>query len=994
MEKVKSLSALAVARRVGFLGTFDSKIEGLRREMERVGRAAGDPKAFGGRWPVEGLERIGRSLIGAGPVYGLNDVTDWARRFLTRLDELRAGAAGPSDEDMRWLAAEIQVFADLKEAALRETPHAVAQQGEARPETTAEPAASARAPAAIEETPPMPAAAVAFETPAVPAPALPGPRNPGSFPPPKRPADVPLTAAVAVAVPGVLRGIASALESAGFAILEVANASDALGLVRDSSPDLVVVDLDDSPPGGSALVSALKSDPLTDFLPILRIASATEQVPADVLPKPASAERVVAEMRRLVGPDVLGSRTALGLKDTDLDGMLRFVEEEVRAGLIEAASGPHTKERFRVTEEGPLIAAVWALVARLRKVAARASAGRIRFAPTSRGQIGMLALAESEGVLDPTLLSAADESEMAGLDGLRALVADDDAGVRSVFSRVLVDAGMRVRAVADGAEALREIESDPPDVIITDIVMPVMDGWDLCERLKRDYALGHIPIILLSWKEDFLEKLKGMNVAASDFLLKEADRQEILGRVASVLRPRLFLEARLRENGDVSGRVERLGMLTILGAAARIRPSCRITVRDVTAYYEADLRDGRVAAVSRTGVNGFYSSGEAGLARLVGVAGGRFSVIPKVEARRRQLPEGAEHVRNACSRLNALVAKVADGAYRDIESIDFDEEELAAYAETTPARLRSIIARLGRRDRTRDIALDKDTSPYAFEALLLDLIRAGVVKDIASRRSPQPLHVLANAPLEPFSSRTEPSDTTIPISLDDISMVNRLPPPAREGAIRRSEPPLPPFARARMQSARRWKALAATAFVLLALSLAANLCLWSACPAKAEAPKPAPAKVVPLPRPRIEAPKPAPVPEPPPAAPVAAPEQEPVPAPQAAPRQEEPRHERRVDREDRPRPATDAPSAPPKTPQKPAPAPGTGDGKLSVTVPPDSPGPVTVTVDGQPRGNAPLTIPLSAGLHEVVFSSQGKRTMRMVSIQADATKSVPARVVQ
>ncbi|MDD5306595.1 MAG: response regulator [Deltaproteobacteria bacterium] len=948
MEKSKSLSALALQRRMGFLGTFGAKIESLRREMERVNRAAGDPKSFSGSWPAEGLERIGRSLVGAGPVYGLNGVTDWAKGFLSRLDELRASVAGPTEEDVRWLASEIQALVELKDAAERETRRA-------------------------NDAPTGPATPSIGDVAAAASKAL------GSFPPPKRPTDVPLTVVVAAAVPGVLRGISAALKSAGFSVDEVANASDALPRVRDMSPDLVVVDLDDSPPGGSALVAALKADPLTDCLPVLKVATVTGQPPADVLPKPAAAARVSAEAQRFFGPTLQGARAAFGLKDTDLEGMLRFVEEEVRSGLIDAASGPHTTERFRVTDEGPLFASVWALVARLRKVAARASGGRIRFMPTSRGQIDMLALAESGGVLDPTLFAVSDEAGMAGLDGLRALIADDDEDVRSAFSRVLVDEGLRVRAVANGAQALREIESDPPDVIITDIVMPVMDGWDLCERLKRDYALRHIPIILLSWKEDFLQKLKDMNVAASDFLLKEVDRREILSRVTSVLRPKLFLEARLRAEGDVSGRLERLGMLTVLDAAARLRPSCRITVRDVTAYYEADLRDGRIVAVSRTGVNGSYTSGEAGLARLLGVLGGRFSVVPKVETRRRPLSEGADHIRDACSRLNALVARVAGGAYRDIESIELDEEELAAYAETTPARLRGIIARLKGRDRPRDIALDKDTSPIAFETLLLDLIRAGAVKGIVSGR---PDAVSSSSAKGAISPLKEPLDTTMPISFDDISMVGKLPSPRpQHGEPRRSEPPLPPFARVKMQkSARRWKALAVATFALLAISVGANLFLRFSGPA--------PASTVALPELRVEAPKPAPIPEPRPAPipeplptpSVATPKPAPAPEPpvaepkQVEPKQVEPKRERKADREDRTRPAV--------------------SGTLAVTLPPDAPSPVTVIVDGRPRGKAPLTLTLSAGLHEVVFSSQGKRTMRMVSIQPHAAKSLPASVAQ
>ena len=69
-------------------------------------------------------------------------------------------------------------------------------------------------------------------------------------------------------------------------------------------------------------------------------------------------------------------------------------------------------------------------------------------------------------------------------------------------------------------------------------------------------------------------------------------------------------------------------------------------------------------------------------------------------------------------------------------------------------------------------------------------------------------------------------------------------------------------------------------------------------------------------------------------------------------------------------------------------------GTLAVTVPAGAAGPIDVSVDGKKRGKAPLKLKLTPGLHEVVFSSGGKRTMRMVSVKEGATKSIAAKVMQ
>src|SRR5690606_5754211 len=125
-------------------------------------------------------------------------------------------------------------------------------------------------------------------------------------------------------------------------------------------------------------------------------------------------------------------------------------------------------------------------------------------------------------------------------------------------------------------------------------LMPRMDGMALCRELSRDPALGSVPVILLSWKEDFLQRMRELRAGAHGYLRKEEGTAQILRRVREALRPRAQLERRLRAGGEVRGRVEQLGIVPLLRAVARERADARVTVRDAWSLFEVDFREGKI----------------------------------------------------------------------------------------------------------------------------------------------------------------------------------------------------------------------------------------------------------------------------------------------------------------------------------------------------------------------------------------------------------------
>ena len=109
-------------------------------------------------------------------------------------------------------------------------------------------------------------------------------------------------------------------------------------------------------------------------------------------------------------------------------------------------------------------------------------------------------------------------------------VVDDDAAVREDYAELLREEGYQVLTAANGLEALDQLQAvRTPSLILLDLKMPVMDGWQLHERLARDPQLGKVPVVLLSGSSDVFEEASRMS--ADDFLLKPVPVRELLGTV-------------------------------------------------------------------------------------------------------------------------------------------------------------------------------------------------------------------------------------------------------------------------------------------------------------------------------------------------------------------------------------------------------------------------------------------------------------------------------
>lgn len=151
------------------------------------------------------------------------------------------------------------------------------------------------------------------------------------------------------------------------------------------------------------------------------------------------------------------------------------------------------------------------------------------------------------------------------------LVIDDQALNQQLLARILERNGLRVRVVGDGDRGIELLEREPIDLVLLDIVMPGLDGYEVLSRLLANPATKDIPVILMSSLDTIADKVRGMELGASDYITKPFDPQEVLARVRAQLRIRSLAATLARSHEQLVQREQR--MLEELRAAAEVQKS-------------------------------------------------------------------------------------------------------------------------------------------------------------------------------------------------------------------------------------------------------------------------------------------------------------------------------------------------------------------------------------------------------------------------------------
>ena len=177
---------------------------------------------------------------------------------------------------------------------------------------------------------------------------------------------------------------------------------------------------------------------------------------------------------------------------------------------------------------------------------------------------------------------------------MKVLIAEDDRNIRAGLEEILADEGYETVVAEDGTQALALFRRESPDFICLDIMMPGVDGYEVCKEIRR--ADAGVPIIFISAKSEEVDKVVGLELGADDFILKPFGVREVLARIRAVTR-----RCMARGRDEASQDPFRMGDLEVLPSELRARRGKQIIdlgLRDVKILRLLHRMRGRV--VDRT----------------------------------------------------------------------------------------------------------------------------------------------------------------------------------------------------------------------------------------------------------------------------------------------------------------------------------------------------------------------------------------------------------
>lgn len=155
--------------------------------------------------------------------------------------------------------------------------------------------------------------------------------------------------------------------------------------------------------------------------------------------------------------------------------------------------------------------------------------------------------------------------------GETILVVDDEVNIRELARMYLEQEGFQIVTAVNGQQALEQVRQDPPSLVVLDLMLPEVDGWEVCRQIRKS---SNLPIIMLTARDDDVDKIVGLELGADDYLTKPFNPRELVARVRAVLRRTSPDESqpadKVRQLGDVRvdpGRHE----VTVAGQRVNLR---------------------------------------------------------------------------------------------------------------------------------------------------------------------------------------------------------------------------------------------------------------------------------------------------------------------------------------------------------------------------------------------------------------------------------------
>jgi DNA-binding response OmpR family regulator len=452
-----------------------------------------------------------------------------------------------------------------------------------------------------------------------------------------------------------------------------------------------------------------------------------------ILPRPVSFEQielVLAEATRPASETASFGDDFGAMSVRELAARLGDQLQTELAGMGATQDADTTLALGRAVE---IQAAMWGAIARIREVIAARSRGAVNFT----AMLGATHLAPSLDLERSKNTRSAEagrgNAADVSLKGRRILVVDDDPGVTWFIADLLRAQGCLVDEALDGESALLRAYSQAPELVISDILMPKMDGLQLCQALRRDPVLQHTPFLFLSWKEDLMQRVREMRYGANGFIRKESDIRAVVTRVQEALFSRCRLEARITASDALRGRIDGFTVYALIDIVSRARPDATIGVREGVFTYEVAIRNGEPVSVVRTNGQGEVLRGVEALALLLGVTSGRFSIEAGVDSVESELDASyREIVMTLVAEARATSRAVWSERMLSIGSIEWNQARLRECLVAMPGDLKRISQMLCAGATPRALLERGEVDAHTLESYLLFIARRGAIARVDS----------------------------------------------------------------------------------------------------------------------------------------------------------------------------------------------------------------------------------------------------------------------
>jgi len=505
-------------------------------------------------------------------------------------------------------------------------------------------------------------------------------------------------------------------------VAKAATLSDALIAVGE--PAALTALLSPEPRANIPLVFITPSKDLGTLVPLMRgpvyvLLTTAQGTEAFVRSLRSMEHELIAHGMRTSGADAARRGLAL-LRAAQASGILRIETPRV-VGQVWLQRGSVIDAEYGSMRGGDAAAA---LIAGME--------GTVKLAWTTIEMAGAEAQAGATG----PLLSAFDGSPLPVLPpevlrtrgSVRVLVADDDEAIRKLLQRACEHHGLQVIAAPDGKVAISAALAERPDVIVSDVMMPKLDGWGFLAAVRSDYRLRETPFALLSCHNEFLDHLRQLDAGADAYLPKGARLEEVVDQIWLLAHPRLQLLAHLGPAVSLRGRFARLGPVTLLRILAARNATGTLALEDSWGNYQLKLSAGVVASASAQSGSNSLADDEV-LRSFIGAQRGAWSFASGAE------PDIWTLHRPAIELVEEIAARATDDERRIREEMMTGTLGLVAhpkrvefYEQVCPPALQPVVALVRSGLAPREILAREGTNPLLVDWLIKDMLTKGVVR--------------------------------------------------------------------------------------------------------------------------------------------------------------------------------------------------------------------------------------------------------------------------